>query len=74
MNKEDYEEIKRSRETAFTIIGSMAIGFVFGVAIFITFNIAKIESKERIEPELKVDIINGVADTTYIYRLPEIKD
>ena len=52
-----------------------AIGIVIIFSIFILFSLGlwvgsslDLRSKEIINPDLRIQVINGVSDTTYIYR------
>lgn len=47
------------------IIFSAVIIFLLGMWIGSDLNL---HSKERIEPDLKIEIVDGVSDTTYIYK------
>lgn len=58
---------KKEENMLLTII--VIIVFVFWVVIGFILGQDNIQSKNRIEPELKITVKNGVSDTTFIYKL-----
>lgn len=45
---------------------SFCVGIVVGIGAFL-FTSEQIKSSKKIDPELYIEIKNGVSDTTYIY-------
>lgn len=49
-------------------IGLIVCGCVYCVDYFFFDNHGVIKVEQQLVPELEINVINGVADTTYVYR------
>lgn len=56
------------------VIGIALIVFGVGIFLGLSSSPSEIKSKEIITPELNISVINGIADTTYVYKSIKVKD